>query len=182
MRSASEQRSRPRFVKEEPFPPYAFVPGRRPHPISDPAGHSFGLKPATVEPIDPEKWRENRAYLRGLDLFNHGYYWEAHEVWESLWHACGRQGATAGFLKGLIQLAAAGVKVREGRLAGVRSHAHRARELFDQAASEVGTPLLGLSLPNLIGFARRIDEGHATLAADPMALVAIVFKDVLAPY
>ncbi|TGQ49534.1 DUF309 domain-containing protein, partial [Mesorhizobium sp. M1C.F.Ca.ET.210.01.1.1] len=23
----------------------------------------------------------------GIDLFNHGYYWEAHEAWEPLWHA-----------------------------------------------------------------------------------------------
>ncbi|MER9007639.1 DUF309 domain-containing protein [Mesorhizobium sp. M0862] len=21
----------------------------------------------------------------GIDLFNHGYYWEAHEAWEPLW-------------------------------------------------------------------------------------------------
>ncbi|MER9222262.1 DUF309 domain-containing protein [Mesorhizobium sp. M0644] len=22
-----------------------------------------------------------------IDLINHGYYWEAHEAWEPLWHA-----------------------------------------------------------------------------------------------
>ena len=48
------------------------------------------------------------------DLLNHGFYWEAHEAWETLWHAAGRKGEIADFLKGLIKLAAAAVKAREG--------------------------------------------------------------------
>ena len=67
----------------------------------------------------------------GVDLFNHGYYWEAHEAWEGVWHACGRRGRLADFLKGLIHLAAAGVKSREGNLNGVVKHAERAKELFE---------------------------------------------------
>ena len=119
----------PRFTPDVPLPPYTFVPGRAPHPVSDPAGHSFGAKPERPAAPDPARWRECRAYLRGLDLFNHGYYWEAHEVWEGLWHACGQTGPIAAFLQGLIKLAAAGVKVREGVPEGVRSHADRAAEL-----------------------------------------------------
>ena len=63
----------------------------------------------------PERWRDSQAFCFAVDLFNHGYYWESHEVWESLWHACGRRGTAADFLKSLIKLAAAGVKVAEGR-------------------------------------------------------------------
>jgi hypothetical protein len=55
-----------------------------------------------------------RAYLRGIDLFNFGYWWESHEAWEGLWRACGRRGPAADFLKGLIKLAAAGVKASTG--------------------------------------------------------------------
>jgi len=80
-------------------------------------------------------WRVSSDYLFGIDLFNHGFYWEAHEIWEQLWIACGRSGQEADFLKGLIKLAAAGVKVREGRPIGVQRHASRARELF-QLVSE----------------------------------------------
>src|SRR6516165_5519584 len=116
---------RPRFAPDDPLPPYTFVPGRTPHPVSDPAGHSFGAKPERPAAPDPARWRECRAYLRGLDLFNHGYYWEAHEAWEGLWLAAGRAGTTADFLKGLIKLAAAGVKSREGRPAGAVSRARR---------------------------------------------------------
>src|SRR6516162_1991742 len=103
----------PRLVPEKPFPAYSFVPGQFPHPISDPEGHSYGIRHDAVASVDPENWSASRDYLFGIDLFNHGYYWEAHETWEGLWHAAGRQGPTGDLLKGLIALAAAGVKVRQ---------------------------------------------------------------------
>jgi len=43
--------------------------------------------------------------LRGVDLFNSGHYWEAHEVWEAEWTP-DRKGPDSGFYKGLIQVAA----------------------------------------------------------------------------
>jgi predicted metal-dependent hydrolase len=116
-----------------------------------------------------------------MDLFNHGYYWEAHEVWESLWNACGRTGPTADFLKGLIQLAVAGVKVREGKPLGVDTHARRAGELFEQSAGELGTRFLGLSISDLIVFARNIAETVRPSQADSTAPVAIVFDFMLVP-
>jgi hypothetical protein len=122
------------MVPDVPFPPYSFVPGKHPHPVSDPHGHSFGQESEPVQSPELTHWSACRPYLRGIDLFNHGYYWEAHEAWESLWHACGRQGETANFIKGLIQLAVAGVKVRQGMPEGVVTHAQRASDLFIQAA------------------------------------------------
>src|SRR3981081_2703360 len=96
-----------RLAAQRPLPPYAFVPGRSPHPVSDPAGHSYGQPPEKPPPLDPARWSESPTYLYGFDLFNYGYYWEAHETWESLWHAAGRRGPVATLLKGLIKLAAA---------------------------------------------------------------------------
>ncbi|WP_292396668.1 DUF309 domain-containing protein, partial [Mesorhizobium sp.] len=50
-----------------------------------------------------------------IDLFNHGYYWEAHEAWEPLWHTAKQSTQHRLFFKGLILLAAAArVKIREG--------------------------------------------------------------------
>src|SRR5262249_41594058 len=96
----------PRLAPGQPFPAYTYLPGGSPHPTADPQGHSFGIRPGSHEAFRPEAWQLSENYLFGLDLFNHGYYWEAHEAWESLWHACGRRGLTADFLKGLIKLAA----------------------------------------------------------------------------
>jgi hypothetical protein len=143
-------------VPDEPLPSYAYVPGRSPHPVSDPAGHQFGAAPPRPAAVDPARWWESRAYLRGLDLFNGGYYWEAHEAWEGLWHAAGRSGTTADFLKGLIKLAAAGVKHREGNPRGVRSHAGRAAELWRAVAGSLGAGqnlFLGLRIGELIAAA-----------------------------
>lgn len=124
-----------------PFPPYSYVSGVHPHPVSDPRGHAYGHEPERPAPFAADRWRENSTYLYGFDLFNHGYYWEAHEAWESLWHAAGRDGATADFLKGLIKLAAAGVKFREGNAAGVERHARRSLELLPTASVFAGARL-----------------------------------------
>jgi uncharacterized protein len=41
----------------------------------------------------------------GIELFNRGEYWHAHEVWEREWTP-DRKGPDSGFYKGLIQVAA----------------------------------------------------------------------------
>ncbi len=165
MSGSRREDSEGRLAGEFRLPPYSYVTGRYPHPTSDPLGHSFGHAPLSPPPIVPERYAESRAYLFGLDLFNHGYYWEAHETWEALWIAAGRSGTTADFLKGLIKLAAAGVKVREGRPDGVRRHAARARELFqDVRAQANATRYLGFDLaaPHRTG---RADRTRSTPAS-----------------
>src|SRR5579862_4989072 len=119
----SDQEPVRRLVPGLSLPPYTFVPGQTPHPFSDPAGHSFGVVATAPPKLQPAQWEGNQTYLFGFDLFNAGYYWESHEQWESLWHACGRTGNVADFLKALIKLAAAGVKNLEGNAVGVKSHA-----------------------------------------------------------
>jgi hypothetical protein len=172
----------PRFVPDLPLPPYSYVTGRSPHPLRDPKGHSYGHQPVGVAPLDPREWRKSREYLYAVDLFNYGYYWEAHEEWEGLWHACGRTGVMADFLKGLIKLAAAGVKVREGRPDGVRRHAMRAEELFGIVAKGVAPEekFCGLDLGQLVEFSRRLQQSPPTLPAVRQP-VEIVFDFCLAP-
>ncbi len=41
----------------------------------------------------------------GIELFNSGRYWDAHEAWEHEWMP-DRKGPESGFYKGLIQVAA----------------------------------------------------------------------------
>src|SRR6478672_7546301 len=126
----------PRYCAERALPPYSYVPGLAPHPTSDPRGHSFRVHAPLAVALEENAFRNNEIYLYAIDLFNHDFYWESHEAWEALWHAAGRKGVAADFLKGLIKLAAAGVKAREGRAAGVRQHAARAGELFRGVAGE----------------------------------------------
>jgi uncharacterized protein len=174
----------PRFVPEIDFPPYTFVPGRTPHPVADPAGHLFGKHHEQPLPLDPDRWGDSRTYLHGFDLFNRGYYWEAHEEWEGLWHAAGRAGITADFLKGLLKLAAAGVKIRQGQPRGVASHAAGAAGHFRDIAEQIGGEdafYLGLRLRDLLDFAVRIEGKASSVVADEDEGVKIVFEFVLSP-
>jgi hypothetical protein len=142
-------------LPDDAFPPYAFVPGRSPHPTSDPAGHSYGKEEAVSVKVDPERWHQCRPYLYGIDLFNGGYYWESHVAWESLWIACGRMGVVADFLKGLIKLAAAGVKALEGKPKGVKSHSGRTVELWRGVEKEKPS-FMGFRVSELIGMAQEV--------------------------
>jgi predicted metal-dependent hydrolase len=76
-----------------------------------------GLTKTTGSPPGP---------ARGIDLFNRGLYWEAHEAWEEVWMP-DRRGPDRGFYKGLIQIAAGclhyGRRNRRGTLNKWRSGA-----------------------------------------------------------
>ena len=170
---------RARLLPGIALPAYSFVPGRFPHPHSDPLGHRFGRDLADAHV--PEHWADSPHYLLGLDLFNHGYYWEAHEAWESLWHACGRRGSLATFLKALIQWAVVGVKAREACAAGVLAHSLRAKELFEETADATeGGHCLGLSLRELIERAEQT-IADPPVSREPAAALEIVFPFILWP-
>jgi predicted metal-dependent hydrolase len=119
----STPESRPRLLPDRAFPAYAYLPGRQPHPVRDLDGHSYGIEPLTVA---PEAALGSEAFNWGIDLFNHGYYWEAHEAWEGLWQAARGSPRHRLLFKGLILLAAAGVKLREGKPGAAARHAARA--------------------------------------------------------
>ena len=105
--------SAPRYLPARPLPSYAYVPGRGghgAHPTQDPAGHSYGVEIEAIY-LSPTRWEENDDYLFGVDLYNHGYLWEAHEAWEGLWQQAGHDALQATFLQGLIQCAAAALKI-----------------------------------------------------------------------
>jgi uncharacterized protein len=130
----------PRLLPTAELPAYTYIPGSgTPHPIRDPRGHSYNRKSRNARPLVPEAWAENRHFLLAIDYFNLGYYWEAHEEWERLWRASGPETAVGRFLKGLVKLSAAGVKVRENSIHGVRRHAASAGEVFADVAAEAGS-------------------------------------------
>ncbi len=105
-----------------PFAPYRFVPGRHPHPTAHPEGHSY-LPPGESEPpvpfVPPERWWESEAYLEGVDCYNHGFWWEAHEAWEGLWHVVPNPSSQRSFLQGAIQVSALHLQAFLGKRNGI---------------------------------------------------------------
>jgi hypothetical protein len=181
----------PRYAPANPLPPYSYVPGHDlAHPVTDPRGHSYpahahtlgGLNPPAVFahlPTDPASRRRVLAatlaadpqWLYALDLFNGGWYWESHEAWEGFWNALGRTTPEARFVQGLIHVAAAAVKVREGKPNGVARHTQRARELLGGSrAAPGGGALAGLSSDD----GESPDDAAATLGLAPGSLAAVV--------
>lgn len=160
----------PRLAPYRPFPRYAYVPGRTPHPTRDPDGHSYGVQLDLPEPPDPAEWRTCRDYLYGIDLFNYGYFWEAHEAWEGLWVACGRRGPTATYLQALINLAATGFKARWGSARGMRANAETTVRLFKSLASQLGSTkarYMGLDTRKLARYAEKIAKAPPTPQTAP---------------
>jgi predicted metal-dependent hydrolase len=119
------------------LPPYTYVPGQSRHPISDPQGHSFGARHIECPPPDWQSLPICELFQQARQLFNAGYYWESHEAWEGVWNAAGRSGLVADFVKALIKLAAAGVKLREASPTGAQRHLTRAAELLQTTKSRL---------------------------------------------
>lgn len=169
-----------RYVPERVFPPYTFVPGKTPHPINDPAGHSSGADPPKPDPFDPHHWEKSVDYLYGVDLFNYGYYWEAHEVWEGLWHVTGHDSEPGLFLKGLIKLTAAGVKALQQNDHGIRAHIAGAREIFHHFNKEFRYEnYAGMKVPKLIRSTHSIDQHHGYELDEIRVVQARVFSGFL---
>jgi hypothetical protein len=173
--------SRPRLLPEKSFPTYAYLPGKDPHPVRDPRGHSYRNEPVTVA---VEAALGSDVFRWGIDLFNHGYYWEAHEAWEPLWHAAKRSTQHSQFFKGLILLAAAGVKIREGKWVAAARHAARAAALFRQVKrvpSHRFETALGMPLVVLAEYAEAATTPPAFLQKPVPGQPEPVFDFILAP-
>ncbi len=67
---------------------------------------------------------KSSTYSRGIELFNHGEFFDAHEVLEDIWRESA--GPEKKFLQGLIQVAVALHHHSTGNLRGARSLMDRA--------------------------------------------------------
>ena len=129
------------------MPAYRYVPGVHPHPHHDRDGHSYRPQPRLERHAtwEASAWRSLADWLFGVDLFNAFFFWEAHESWEGLWAAQPRQSLAGRMLQGLIQIAAALLKIHLGSLAGATTLSRAGLE--KTAASAAVSPiLLGLDL------------------------------------
>ena len=141
---------RSRLVPGRELPPYAFLPGRDPHPTRDPRGHSYGSEETEAIYLPPERWQENEDYLFGIDLYNDGFLWEAHEVWEGLWHRAKHDVHQANLLQGLIQCAAASLKIPMGQPRGLASLTRLGTEKLESIGRDVEGAYMGLDLASFV--------------------------------
>ena len=98
----------PQHLPDVALPPYRYIPGQHPHPFRHSSGHQHDCPP--VEVLADVPYGEQRAWLRFIDLFNHRYYWEAHEQLEALWKHVASDEPLRSFFQGLIQAAEKSLK------------------------------------------------------------------------
>jgi hypothetical protein len=127
-------------------------------------------------PVAAEASLGSDVFLWGLDFFNHGYYWEAHEAWEGLWQVVDRGGPSRMLFKGLILLSAAGVKIREGKHAGRATALLRRLMKVPELAFERA---LGMSPAALAEYAEAAAKTHAALQATAPGQLQPVFNFIL---
>lgn len=157
----------PRYGPHRAFPERAYMPGQGPHPSTQPA-----------PPWEREEWNgdastleSNAEYRWGLDLFNHCYYWEAHEVWEELWQHTARGSLVRAFLQGLIQCAGALLKASMGQHVGCSRLAAKALAKLDRVLGVAGPePYAGLELGCFVEAFREFCAAPRELAAPRLAL------------
>lgn len=138
----------PRYLPQQEWPAYAYRPGRDPHPTRDRRGHSHDVPPDDSPAEPPSRWAASPRYLRGVDLYNHGFGWEAHEVWESLWLRPSDP-VQAECLQALIQLAAASVQQSIGHDDGRSRLCHRALDHLRHVDRDGDRVYMGLDLTAL---------------------------------
>ncbi len=142
----------PLRVPDWPLPPYRFVPGLNPHPFRHPDGHMYtDGSPPPAETWDPTvSWEQDTAWLRGLDLFDHCFYWEAHEVWEGIWRSAPRDDPYAELLQGLIQAAAFLLKQHMGQEAAAEHLRSASAARLSSARDRCGSSFRGVELDCLL--------------------------------
>jgi uncharacterized protein len=152
-----------------PFPSYRHVPGVTPHPHTHVEGHRYGKPEQAHPPWNPQEWRTLEQYLYGIDLYNHGYFWESHEALEGLWRAAGRGSLQGRFIQGLIQIPAANLHRHMGREQNSLRQAEKGLHHLDAALSK-GPIYMGIAIEEFSHRARAYFSGEVANPA-PIELV-----------
>lgn len=118
-----------RYCLAREFPEQPYVPGQTPRPADAPGQTTWDGRASSLGECADYRW--------GIDLYNHGYYWEAHEAWEQLWR-CTEPSPVRELLQGLIQCAGAALKAAMGQPASCRRLIAKALAHLDQVPDRCG--------------------------------------------
>ena len=139
-----------------PLPDHAHLPGINARSEDDVLEQAKALAPAQT---CSEGWQENVAWLYGVRLIGEGYYWEAHEVLETVWMNAAPNSREKTLVQSLIHGANARLKQRLGRLNAAARLVTLSAEACERAYQNDGAPVLGLSRKMALAFC---EQGNDT--------------------
>ena len=121
------------------FPTYAHIPGSNPRHREDLFDEICASVTPDMTTLDLSK---TKAWQSGLDLYRHGYFWEAHEVLEAVWMQCPKNSVERYFVQAIIQIANARLKLIMKRPRAAKRLFEKASELFREASLQSDRPIL----------------------------------------
>ncbi len=90
-----------------PFPEHIYIPGLT---LRHDEGFLDHVKQVTPDVTQDQTASKNAGWLYGLRLIRAGYFWEAHEVLETVWLRAKPNGRERQLVQGVIHLTNAGLK------------------------------------------------------------------------
>ena len=102
----------------------------------------------------------NAAWVYGLRLQREGFYWEAHEVLETVWMTAPPNSAEKAMARAVIQLANAALKLDMGKLKAAARLAGIVEALTAEAG-QGGAVVLGVDVAGVAQAAQTIGAGGA---------------------
>lgn len=124
------------------LPPQPHFPGQ----TARPDVHVFAAIKARLQGCEtPEELQQSDAFAAGFEAFRAGYFWEAHECWEAVWLRLPPASRERHMLRGLIQLANAGLKRRMQQSTASDKILRRADSALAEAFRNRSAPVMGVS-------------------------------------
>jgi hypothetical protein len=139
-----------------PLPAWRYIPGVNARHADD----AFEVVKVLCPPhVTEEGAAANEAWAYGLRLFNDGYYWEAHEVLETVWMQAAPNSRERALVRAVIHLANGALKLAAGKPAAAKRLAALATDSV--AASHAGglDRVMGLAADELRAIAGGLAEG-----------------------
>ncbi|NKB53421.1 MAG: DUF309 domain-containing protein [Rhizobiaceae bacterium] len=144
------------------LPPFAYVPGRGKRHEEDFLDH---VKAIAATETRNSNAASNRAWLFGLRLIDQAYFWEAHEILETVWLRAAPNSREKSLVQGVIHLANAALKLKMGR-------PEAAEKLFALADQCISEAFVGWTEDGLMG----LDKANLQAVLASKATVAISFS------
>ena len=110
-------------------PAYRYIPGHNER-------HAEGLFDeikSSADGVALPQLQKTQAWNYAIAFLQEEYYWESHEVMESVWMACPPNSAEKLYVQSIIQRANAGLKRKMGRMDAAEKLELQADQLRDEA-------------------------------------------------
>lgn len=148
------------------LPDHAYLPGINPRSEDVVLEQAKALAAPQTR---SQNWQENVAWLYGIRLIREGYYWEAHEVLETVWMNAAPNSREKALVQALIHGANARLKRKLGKSNAASRLVALSTEACERAYENGGGSVLGLSEETATTFCGQYDkEGGSGLILDGM--------------